>query len=152
MMKSFSELSIFTKEIIMFACTSMAGMAMTTGPTDTCKTPTPAGPQPMPYPNMAQLAMADSGTVDKQVTVLGAPVLTAKSKITMSNGDEPGVAGGIVSNKNMGECTFKTSSQKVSFHGQPAVFMTCQTGHNGPSTCNTMGQVTVPSQSFLNVS
>lgn len=135
----------------MFACTSMAGMASTTGPTDTCNTPSPSGTVPMPYPNIAQLAMADSGSVDKKVVVLGAPVLNAKSKITLSNGDEAGVGGGVVSGKNMGECTFKTSSQKVSFHGKPAVFLTCQTGHNGPSNCNTIGQVIVPSQSLLDV-
>lgn len=135
----------------MFACTSMNGIAMTSGPTDTCKTPTPGGPVPVPYPNIAMLNTVSPNTTDKKITVLGMSVLNAKSEIPVTNGDNAGVNGGVVSNSVMGKCTFKSSSQKVSFNGKPAVFMTCQTGHNGPSTPNAMGTVTVPSQTFLNV-
>lgn len=136
----------------MFACTSMAGMAIGTPMTDVCKTPTPAGPQPMPYPNLAQIPMTNPGTTEKTVTVLGQPVLNNKSVINMSNGDEPGLAGGVTSNVVMGPCTFKSSSRKVSYKGKPAVFFTCQTGHNGQSSSNTVGQVLVPSQTMLDVS
>ena len=66
----------------MFACTSMAGMAIGTPMTDVCKTPTPAGPQPMPYPNLAQIPMTNPGTTEKTVTVLGQPVLNNKSVIS----------------------------------------------------------------------
>ena len=137
----------------MFACTSMNGMAMTTGPTDTCKTPTPAGPQPLPYPNIAQLAMTNPSTTCQKVLVLGMPVLTAKSEITISNGDEAGCAGGVVSNMFIGKCVFKSSSQKVKFGGQPGVYMGCQTGHNcnGGGSPNAMGSVTTPSQSVLDI-
>ena len=136
----------------MFACTSMNGIAMTTGPSDTCKTPTPGGPVPVPYPNMAMLNTVNPGTADPKVTVLCMPVLNAKSEIPLTNGDNAGVAGGVVSNMVMGACTFKTSSKKVSFNGKPAVYQTCQTGHNGSATPNAMGAVTVPSQTLLDVS
>ncbi len=136
----------------MFACTTMNGMAMTTGPTDTCKTPTPGGPVPMPYPNIAMLMTANPSTADSKVLVLGMPVLNAKSEIPLTNGDNPGVVGGVVSNMVMGACKFKSSSMKVSYNGKAAVHLTCQTGHNGSGNPNAMGAVTVPSQTMLDVS
>ena len=136
----------------MFACTSMNGMAMAVAVTDVCKTPSPAGPVPIPYPNIAMLNMATPGNVVKKVVVLGMPAFNVKTQTTLSNGAQAGVNMGIVSNKVMGPCTFKSSSKKVKFGGKPAVFMTCQTGHNGSSNPNAMGTVMVPSQSILNVS
>lgn len=136
----------------MFACTSMNGMAQATAVTDVCKTPTPGGPVPMPYPNIAMLNMANPSTTVKKVVVLGMPALNVNSETTLSNGDEAGVNMGVVSNKIMGPCTFKSSSQKVKFGGKPAVFMTCQTGHNGKSNPNAMGSVLAPSQTLLDVS
>lgn len=136
----------------MFACTSMNGVAQAIAVTDVCKTPTPGGPVPMPYPNIAMLNMANPSTTVKNVVVLGMPACNVKTETTLSNGDEVGVNMGIVSNKIMGPCTFKTSSQKVKFGGKPAVHVTCQTGHNGKSNPNAMGSVMVPSQSLVDVS
>lgn len=136
----------------MFACTSMNGVAQAIAVTDVCKTPTPGGPVPMPYPNIAMLNMANPSTTVKNVVVLGMPACNVKTETTLSNGDEVGVNMGIVSNKIMGPCTFKTSSQKVKFGGKPAVHVTCQTGHNGKSNPNAMGSVMVPSQGLVDVS
>ncbi len=136
----------------MFACTSMNGVAQAIAVTDVCKTPTPGGPVPMPYPNIAMLNMANPSTTVKNVVVLGMPACNVKTETTLSNGDEAGVNMGVVSNKIMGPCTFKTSSQKVKFGGKPAVHVTCQTGHNGKSNPNAMGSVMVPSQGLVDVS
>ena len=136
----------------MFACTSMNGVAQAIAVTDVCKTPTPGGPVPMPYPNIAMLNMANPSTTVKNVVVLGMPACNVKTETTLSNGDEAGVNMGVVSNKIMGPCTFKTSSQKVKFGGKPAVHVTCQTGHNGKRNPNAMGSVMVPSQSLVDVS
>ena len=136
----------------MFACTSMNGVAQAIAVTDVCKTPTPGGPVPMPYPNIAMLNLANPSTTVKKVVVLGMPACNVKTETTLSNGDEAGVNMGVVSNKIMGPCTFKTSSQKVKFGGKPAVHVTCQTGHNGKSNPNAMGSVMVPSQSLVDVS
>ena len=136
----------------MFACTSMNGVAQAIAVTDVCKTPTPGGPVPMPYPNIAMLNMANPSTTVKNVVVLGMPACNVKTETTLSNGDEVGVNMGVVSNKIMGPCTFKTSSQKVKFGGKPAVHVTCQTGHNGKSNPNAMGSVMVPSQGLVDVS
>lgn len=135
----------------MFACTTMNGIAMATAVTDVCNTPSPAGPVPMPYPNVAMLMTADPSTAVKKVVVLGMPALNAQSTIPMSNGDNAGVNMGVVSGRVMGPCCFKSSSQKVNFGGKPAVFMSCQTGHNGQSSPNAMGTVTAPSQALLDV-
>lgn len=72
----------------MFACTSMNGMAMAVAVTDVCKTPSPAGPVPIPYPNIAMLNMANPGNVVKKVVVLGMPAFNVKTQTTLSNGDQ----------------------------------------------------------------
>jgi hypothetical protein len=135
----------------MFACTTMNGTAIATAVTDVCNTPSPAGPVPMPYPNTAMLMTANPSTTVKNVIVMGMPVLNEQSVIPMTNGDNAGVNLGVVSGMVMGPCTFKSGSQKVNFGGKPAVFMTCQTGHNGQNNPNAMGTVVAPSQSILDV-
>ena len=126
--------------------TIMAGMATTMGPTDVCKTPTPAGPIPMPYMNLAQLPMTMLPAYT--VMILKMPALNLGSMVPMSNGDEPGVAGGVVSGLFMGPCSFKTGSIKVFAQGLPIVRLTSVTGQNG-SCPNTPGMVTVPSQAMV---
>jgi len=100
------------------------------GAPDTCKTPAPPAPSPVPipYPNTAQCAQG----VDQcdKVRASSRPVLTIKSKIPMSNGNEPGVAGGIKSGVNMGEGTYKKSSGKVRAGGEEVVYHSCMTSHN----------------------
>ena len=128
-----------------FASTMGSGMCMASAP-DVCKTPTPGGPVPMPYPNIAQLAMANPGTCAKKVFIVNKPAATTKTVIMLSSGDEPGVAGGVVSNRNIGPCLFKVGSTSVNIEGNPAVYLGSTTAHNGQSNSNTVGAQTVPSQ------
>ncbi len=68
---------------------------------DVCKTPSPAGPVPIPYPNIAQ--SSDTGDGASTVKADGNPLLTKSSNYKMSTGDEAGSAQGVVSNKIKGK-------------------------------------------------
>jgi hypothetical protein len=84
---------------------------------DVCKTPSPGGPIPIPYPNIAQSSDTDKGT--KKVKVDGKPVCIADSNFKMSTGDEAGTAGGgVASNKTKGKAEFVNYSFDVSFEGK----------------------------------
>ncbi|WP_339560938.1 DUF4150 domain-containing protein [Pseudomonas sp. EA_65y_Pfl1_P113] len=128
----------------MFMLNNGGAMANSTVP-DVCKTPSPAGPIPMPYPNIAETSMADPGGLVPEVLVAAMPAMNLMSKVILSNGDQAGVAGGVVSSKIMGEMAFIDGSAMVMVGGKPAVRVTCQTSHNG-SPPNTMGIVAAPSQ------
>jgi hypothetical protein len=98
---------------------------------DVCKTPSPGGPIPIPYPNMAM----DSNLADGAATVQieGNPVANVKSKISTSSGDEPGSVGGLMSNVNKGTCTWKMGSPDVKAEGESVVRFLDTTFHNGNS-------------------
>ncbi|TDY97876.1 UNVERIFIED_ORG: uncharacterized protein DUF4150 [Herbaspirillum seropedicae] len=124
----------------MFAVTKQAGQCMAMP--DVCNTPIPpAGPVPIPYPNIAMPMMGNPATT--KVMISGMPALTKSSKITMSNGDQPGVNGGVVSGKIMGPAEFIMGSMKVKLEGNPAVRMGDTTKQNDG---NAVGAVLVPSQ------
>src|SRR5437660_4054052 len=100
------------------ASTKGGGSTATTGPLDACKTPSPAGPVPIPYPNLAQVSDVSGGTAASKTKFDGAKVCTVKSEITRSSGDEAGTAGGIVSSRNMADVKFKMGSSKVIVEGE----------------------------------
>jgi hypothetical protein len=83
---------------------------------DVCKTPTPAGPIPIPYPNIAQSSDTAKGT--KKVKCDGNPVCVKDSNFKMSTGDEAGSAQGVVSNKIKGKAEFVNFSFDVKFEGK----------------------------------
>lgn len=83
---------------------------------DPCKTPTPAGPVPIPYPNIAQSADTSKGS--KTVKVDGNPIMLKNSEFKRSSGDEAGTAKGVMSNNNMGGAKFLVYSFDVKFDGQ----------------------------------
>jgi len=117
---------------------------------DTCKTPAPpAPPIPTPYPNAAQLMQANPGTCAKKVKGLNQPLILKSTVVPMSSGDEAGSAGGVVSGTIKGPVSFKKGSAKVKAEGQPIVFQTCTTGHNGTSANAPMGVQASPSQSKI---
>ena len=66
----------------MFANTQMMGTDM--GFPDVCLTPTPAGPVPIPYPNIAMgpTAIPNCPTI----LIMGAPVHNLATTIPMTNG------------------------------------------------------------------
>lgn len=84
---------------------------------DVCKTPGPAGPVPIPYPNVAKSSDTDKAT--KKVTVQGNPVCVEGSCFSTSTGDEAGSAGGgVVSGTTQGKAEFINYSFDVQFEGK----------------------------------
>ena len=98
----------------------------------------------MPYPNTGMLNQAKD--TSKKVKFVDKEVVTLKSEIPRSMGDEPGVSGGVVSGKNMDKVTFKKGSSKVKVEGQPCVHLTSVTAHNGANANCPAGTVVAPSQ------
>jgi hypothetical protein len=84
---------------------------------DVCKTPTPAGPVPIPYPNIAKSGDSDKAT--KKVKCDGEAVCVSDSNFSTSSGDEAGQAGGgVVSSKTKGKAEFVNYSFDVKFEGK----------------------------------
>ncbi len=84
---------------------------------DVCKTPTPGGPVPIPYPNIAMSSDTDKGT--KKVKCDGNPTCVKDSNFKMSTGDEAGTAGGgVASSKTKGKAEFVLYSFDVKFEGK----------------------------------
>jgi hypothetical protein len=92
------------------------GIAIATAP-DVCKTPSPGGPVPVPYPNIARSSSLADGTTT--VTADGGNMCAIKgSKYATSNGDEAGTVGGVKSNVNMKDAQWITYSMNVKMEGQ----------------------------------
>lgn len=127
------------------ASTKQSGTCM--GTPDVCKTPSPGGPVPIPYPNIAQCAQAQPGSFPLKVKFSGANALVQTSKITMSSGDEAGSAGGgVISNMIKGPCEFKLGSMKVKLEGKGAAYVTAMVAHNGSNPNMPAGAQVAPSQ------
>ena len=129
------------------------GSGMCMAMPDVCKTPTPpVGPVPIPYPNIAQLAMANPGTCAMKVLIVNKPAATMQTIIMLSSGDEPGVAGGVVSSLFIGPAQFKLGSTVVMIEGSPAAYMGGMVGQNGVANANNpAGSQIVPSQFVVDV-
>lgn len=127
-----------------------AGSSQLLASVDVCKVPSPAGPVPTPLVNLATTQMADAGTVVKKVLVSNMPALNQKSKISRSNGNEPGTAGGVMSGKFIHEAQFLNGSIKVMVGGKPAVRVGSMTGQNGTPQ-NAVGAVMSPSQCIVTI-
>jgi uncharacterized Zn-binding protein involved in type VI secretion len=84
---------------------------------DVCKTPSPAGPIPIPYPNIAK--SGDTADGSKDVKIDGNPIMLQGSNFATSTGDEAGTAGGgIVSNTTKGKAEFINYSFDVKIEGK----------------------------------
>jgi len=71
------------------------GYARATLP-DVCNTPTPGGPVPVAYPNLAFSADLAGGTTSVLVDG-GHSAANKGSRFAVSTGDEPGTLGGVIS-------------------------------------------------------
>lgn len=108
------------------------GLQHVSAPPDVCKTPSPGGPVPIPYVNVA--ADSDLAKGSKSVKVEGESAVLASSNLSASTGDEPGTAGGgVVSAKTKGKLTWSTASADVKFEGKGVVRFMDVTQHNGNS-------------------
>lgn len=84
---------------------------------DVCKTPTPGGPVPIPYPNVAMAK--DTAKGSKSVKMDSNPIMLKGSNFSTSTGDEPGTAGGgVVSSKTKGKAEFINYSFDVKVEGK----------------------------------
>ncbi|MFY2564025.1 DUF4150 domain-containing protein [Corallococcus terminator] len=111
------------------------GGTNTSAAPDVCKTPSPGGPVPVPYVNVAKNSDLTDGSTS--VTIDGNPVALKSSKLGTSTGDEAGTAGGgLVSSKTKGKMTWGTYSLDVKFEGKGVVRFMDVTQHNG-NTFNT---------------
>lgn len=127
----------------MFALTLGTGTCM--GFPDVCLTPTPAGPVPIPYPNIAMSANCPNPTFN--ILMECAPTLNTMSSIAMSNGNEAGTAGGVASHMIDGQTEFLVGSMTVMVDGMPLQRMTSMTGQNCMvKSLNAPGACLVPSQ------
>ena len=108
------------------------GIAAATVP-DVCKTPSPGGPVPVPYPNIAQSITLDKGT--KTVKADGGNMCANKgSEYSMSNGDEPGVAGGVKSSTFIKEAKWITTSMDLKLEGKAAARLSDKMTNNHENT------------------
>ena len=112
---------------------------------DVCLTPAPpAPPVPIPYPNTGMVNQAKKTST--KVKFVGKEVVTKKSEMSRSMGDEAGVNKGVMSGMNMDKVTYKKGSSKVKIEGQPCVHLTAMTGHNGSNANMPAGVQVAPSQ------
>ncbi len=101
---------------------------------DVCKTPTPGGPIPIPYPNIAM--SSDTADGSSTVKVDGNPVMLKGSNFKMSTGDEAGSAMGVVSNKIKGKAEPVNYSFDVKIDGKNAFRLTDMMTQNAGSNPN----------------
>ncbi len=83
---------------------------------DACKTPTPGGPVPIPYPNIGKSSDTTNGP--KKVTTDGEMPNVKGSNYSTTTGDEPGTVGGVLSSCNKGVTEFILYSFNVKFEGR----------------------------------
>lgn len=127
------------------AATKAGGNAMAFP--DTCKVPAPpAPPVPTPFPNIAMLNQANPATCALMVKIMNQPAAHKSTMITMSSGDEAGVAGGLVSGMIKGPATFKMGVMKVKIAGNDAINQMKTAGQNGTSANAPAGTLLTPSQ------
>jgi hypothetical protein len=112
----------------MFANTQMMGLD--TGFPDVCLTPSPAGPVPIPYPNIAAGPMGVPAAYN--VLFMAAPAHNMSTSV-------PGVASGMV----MGPSRHLTASFTTLVGGMPATRLTSASLQN---STNCPGARVVPSQ------
>src|SRR3954451_7489951 len=82
-------------------------LAKCTAP-DVCKTPSPGGPVPVPYPIIVSMS-SDLANGSTTVKADGNMIAVKDCELSMCTGDEPGTAGGVVSS------TFKKEAKFILF-------------------------------------
>ena len=84
---------------------------------DVCKTPSPGGPIPIPYPNVGK--SADTVQGPSTVKVDGQMPMVKGAQYMMTSGDEGGTAGGgVLSSTIKGPAEFMMYSFDVKFEGK----------------------------------
>jgi hypothetical protein len=118
------------------------GVTMATIP-DVCKTPSPGGPVPIPYPNIAMSKDLTQGTTSVEADG-GNSCAHRPSNFVMSTGDEPGTAGGVKSGVFKQKATWITFSFDVVLEGKGACRLTDKMFMNNENTVSMGGEVQAP--------
>lgn len=126
----------------MFANAQMMGTD--TAFPDVCLTPSPAGPVPVPYPNIAMGPMAVPNVPN--ILFMGTPAHNLGTTIPMTNGDNAGLATGVASGTVMGPSRHLTGAVSILIKGMPASRMTSMSLQNNT---NAPGCRVVPSQTKI---
>lgn len=126
----------------MFANTQGGGMAQAFP--DVCKTPMGPSVVPVPYSNIAM----GSTAVPSVPNILfgGAPAQNLMSEVPMTQGDEAGSSGGVISGASMGSARYTDGATTVLVGGAPATRMTSatlQNSSNAPGACLSPSQTIV---------
>lgn len=95
---------------------------------DVCKTPSPAGPVPIPYPNIGMSSNTSGGP--SKVKTDGQMPMVKGAKYNMTSGDEAGSVGGVMSSSIKGEAEFMMYSFDVKFEGKNVCRMGDPLFHN----------------------
>jgi hypothetical protein len=127
----------------MFANTNigMLGFVLNFGFPDVCNVPTPAGPIPTPFPNFAMSVTHIPSQYN--VIICGGFAENLVTEGTISNGDQAGLALGVISGEIMGPDRYLMGSFTVCIGGVFAMHLTSPTLANG---FNTAGLSITPSQ------
>ena len=131
-----------SKEVSVFANCQMGGMSL--GFPDVCKTPVLGVPVPIPYPNISTSPMG----VPPVPNILfgGAPAQNLLTEVPLTQGDDGGVEGGLISQTDMGGASCIDGAFTVLVGGSPATRMTSSTLQNeinAPGACLVPAQLTV---------
>jgi hypothetical protein len=113
---------------------------------DVCKTPTPAGPVPIPYPNIAKSSDVTSGS--STVKMDGGMIMNKSSNMMMSTGDEAGSAMGVISSKIKGKAEFVNYSFDVKVDGKNVARLTDPSQTNMGGSANSMAPALIQAPLF----
>ncbi|MCW4628479.1 DUF4150 domain-containing protein [Marinomonas rhodophyticola] len=125
----------------MFANTQMP--AMNFAFPDVCKTIVGLAVVPIPYPNISMTTMAIPNVPN--IFIMAMPNHNLMTMVPMSNGDEAGIAMGVVSSLIMDPTRHLFGSVKVFTSIMPATKMLSPTGQNG-MVPNAVGMTLTPCQ------
>jgi len=125
----------------MFANTQMTAIDL--GFPDVCKTIVGPAVVPIPYPNIATTSTAIPNIFN--LFTVAMPDHNLMTTVPLSNGDEAGVAMGVVSNMIIGPVRHLFGSVKVFKSVMPATKMLSPTGQNGMAL-NVPGMTLSPCQ------
>jgi hypothetical protein len=117
------------------------GVSVATIP-DVCKTPSPGGPVPIPYPNISQSVTLSKGTTTVKADKMMAAI--KGSEFSLSNGDNAGVAGGVKSSTFMKESTWILYSFDVKMDGKNACRLADKKFQNHENTVDLAGTIQDP--------
>ena len=109
---------------------------------DVCKTPSPGGPVPIPYPNVSQSSTLAKGTTTVKADGMMAAV--KGSEFSLSNGDNAGTLGGVKSSTFMKESTWILYSFDVRMDGKNACRLSDKKFQNHENTVDLGGAMGPP--------